>query len=1076
MKRALLLFTMLMVTGSLVFAQQRTISGKIVGSDGSPIPAATVQIKGTSSGTTADVQGVFRLQVPANATLIVRSIGYNTQEVAVGNRTSLTITLLSSSQNLNELVVTALGIKREARSLGYATTTVSSKDLNVSRPVNAVEGLNGRVAGLQINTINNGVDPGTRIVLRGNRHINSDNQALVVVDGEPVPNSFLSTIDPSDIQSISVLKGASAAALYGAEASNGVLMVTTKRGSQGGKPTIHFSSTVTMERISYFPKLQTRFGGYGGETGTEPWNPSYNYVDPYTGFPNYVPYENQSYGPEFNGDTTLAGRGYIGGPEADGTFYKVPYSAQKKDQRIHFFVTGITTQNDLSYSGGDAKNSYFISVQDVNIKGVTPNDAARRDAVRFAGKKTYDKFSADYSVDYSRKTTSTAGGDFGQGRPVYWNVLNTPANVPLESLKNLNSEYADVNGYYNAYYPNPYWQINNSRNNYAEDNFDGTLNLDLQVTSALKLHYRVGAILTNGLTHDYTAAVSFSPYALSDPWQAGNIPSSVKHKNGSVFDANDYNRRLQQDFIISFDKKYGHFSTDAFVGNTIWDRYRKYISTGSSDIFVPNFYNISARLGQPSANEFISDERRIGAFADVTEGYKNYLFLHAGFRRDWSSLLASKSTLNSLGYPANKGNNAYNFYVVDASWVFTDAIPSLKDNNVLSYGKLRAAYSNTGQISVGPYNIENVVVPPYGFPFGSTPALQLSSQYNNPNLKPEKTQDKEVGLELGFWNDKLSLAASYYNDITTNQTFPVDLSTATGYSSAYVNGGSIKSAGEELGVNLNDIVKTATGFSWSVGGNVSFQQSKVLSLYGGNKDFQVRYGNGGGSSDHAVVGQPYPVLEVNDLVRDPATGKVIVNSSGYPTLDPATKIVGQATPKVILGLNTTLKYKNLSLTAVGDYRGGNQFYAFLGQQLDFTGASQHTAQNGRQSFLFPNSEVSVNGKLVPNTTQYVRDGNIGFWVGSDYTAAGTSYIISGDVWKIRTVSLTYDFSNWIRRTKFVKAASFSVYGNDLFMFRPSQNVWTDPEFNVDNSNAAGITDYNQLPPTRKIGASLDLTF
>ncbi|HEY6082086.1 MAG TPA: SusC/RagA family TonB-linked outer membrane protein, partial [Chitinophagaceae bacterium] len=964
------------------------------------------------------------------------------------------------------LVVTALGVKREARSLGYGTSTVNSKELTESKPVNVATGLVGRVAGLQINTINNGVDPAVRITLRGNRHINSDNQALIVVDGVPVRSDFLATLDPNDILNISVLKGASAAALYGSEATNGVLIVTTKKGGQGGKPVIHFSNATTFSKLSYFPALQSRFGGYGGETTPLPWN-NQPTVNQYTGFPNYVPFENQSYGPEFNGDTTGPagqGYGYVGGPEANGSFLRTPYKAITPDQRIAFFVTGVTTQNDLSYSGGDDKDSYFMSVQDVSITGTVPKDKSRRTSARFNGKKTYGIFSAQFDLNYSRKSSDVVGGDFSQGRPVYWNVLNTPANVPLTKLKDWkNNPFADVNGYYNAYYPNPYWQIDNTRNTLGEDNVQATLTLNLQPVSWLNLLYRAGAVITNDAIHNSSAAVSFSPYALGDPWQAGNIAASVKLKNGSVNDFNYYYRRLSEDLIATFNKKFGDFSADLFVGGTIWDRYYKGIDVGSSNIFVPGFYNVSARLGELGGGEGISDERRLRAFSDLTLGYKDYIFLHGSLSRDWSSLLA-------------KGNNAYNFYDVDASFVFTDAVPGLKSSPWLSYGKIRAAYSITGQISVGPYSIQNVFTPAYGFPFGSTPGLILGSRYNNPGLKPEKTKEKEVGLDLGLWNDRINLTASYYQDNTVDQTFPVNLSTTTGFSSAFVNGGNVQSSGLEIGVNATP-VKSAGGFRWDLGGNISVNNSKVISLYGGSKEFQIVYNNGNGSYDYAIVGQPYPVLKVNDLIRDPANGKVVISTvDGYPHADSKTVNVGRSTPKYILGLHTSLSYKHFTLSGVADYRGGYNFYAFLGQQLDFTGASAHTAQNGRQSFIFPNSELLVNGKYEPNTSVATQSGNIGFWVGSDYTGTGTSYIISGDAWKLRTISLSYDFTDLIHQLKFIKGLTFTVVGNNLLMWRPSQNTWTDPEFNVDNSNAVSITDYNQLPPSRSYGASISLTF
>ncbi|PJJ76383.1 TonB-linked SusC/RagA family outer membrane protein [Thermoflavifilum aggregans] len=1079
MKKVLLFLTALLFSTVWAFGQQRTITGKVVDQNGNPIPYATVQIQGTNQGTTTDQQGNFTIEAPANAVLHISYIGYQAKDVPVNNQSHLQVTLQSTAQALNEVVVTALGVQREARSLGYSVGEVNNQDLNVSKPINVAQGLVGRLAGVQVSTLNNGVNPTVRVQLRGERHIYSDNQALVVIDGVEVNPNQLATLNPEDIQSVSVLKGASAAALYGAEATNGVLIVTTKRGAEGGKPIINFSSTVTLEKISYFPKLQDQFSGYGGETGTfnlGPGKENWPAINPYTGFANYIPFENQQYGPPFDGNPQ---NGFIGGANSQGQYFLVPFRPIKPDQRIAFFNTGVTTQNNISYSGGDQKNSYLISLQDVNIKGVVPKDQARRTTARFNGVKTYGKFTAQYNLSYSRQTSDVAGNDFTQsnghynapgsvdplgrfgsgGWPVYWNILNTPANIPITSLKNWQdtSSFASINNYYNAYYTNPYWQIDQSRLQNKADNFQADLSASLQATSWLNILYRVGLVTNNSYQHDFRYPVQFSAYSSTDPWGAGNYQSGGPVA-GSVWDGNDYTRRLQQDVLLTFTKKIGDYSGTLIVGNTIWDHYRHYQGEGSANLYLPGMFNIDYRQGEADVEEFISEERRIGTFGDLTLGYKNGLFLHGNFRRDYSSLLV-------------KGHNAYNVWDVDASWVFTDFIPSIK-GNILSYGKIRAAYSNTGQITVPPYSIQPAFNVTGGYPYGSVASLSLSSTYNNPNIVPENTIEKEVGLELGFWNDRINVEADYYRDNNRNQTLPVNLSSSTGYTSAFINAGEVLTWGWEFDVKVNPIIRTPSGFRWDAGANLSINDSKVLSLIGSVQDFNM------GLNNHAVVGQPLPVMELTDLQRDPEGHVVIDPSTGYPILDNTPKIVGRTTPKYILGLNTDLKYKNFTLTIIGDYRGGYGFYSNAGQNLDFTGASAHTAQNGRQSFIFPNSvyQDPTTGKYVPNTNIYVYDGSIGFWVYSDYRRAGTTYWLNAAAWKVRTISLSYDFSQFIQRTKFIHGASFSLLANDVLMFRPKQNVWTDPEFNYTNSNSFGYTTFYELPPTRKFSAVLNLTF
>ncbi|MDE3184810.1 MAG: SusC/RagA family TonB-linked outer membrane protein [Bacteroidota bacterium] len=1076
MRRFLALFAVLMLSGVLASAQDHSVKGHVTGPDGNSLPGITVQVKGSNTATATNSNGQFELTVPANATLIFTGVGFTEQTIKVGNRTTVDVTLASDAKRLNEVVVTALGIKRQQRALGYGTQNVGAKELNVSKPVTIGEGLTGKVAGLQINTINNGVDPGIRVVLRGYRHLNADNQALIVVDGIAVRSDFLSTINPNDVESINILKGASAAALYGVDATNGVLVITTKKGSENGKPVIEYNNTTMLESVSYMPALQNTFSPGSSETGAYNWpspsfvpDPSkvYYFQNPYTGEVQYVPYENQNFGIRFNGDPNL---GYIGGPGPDSTFFKQPFQGINPDPRRAFFQTGYRMQNNLSYSGGDSKNSYFLSVQDVSVKGVLPKDQGRRTDLYFSGKKTYGKFSATYNLSYAQKYSNTVGGDFNQNRPVYWNLLNQGANIPLNDprIKDPSSPYF-LDRYYNAYYPNPWWQIYNSRVINRTNYFTGNLQLNLQATNWLNLTYRAGTQFTSFDNNSYIAAVSFSPWAVSDPWGAGNTASGVGlHKNGSASYTNANARNITQDMIATIQKSFGDIDATLILGNEIAEKpygtdYSSITSVSSGQLFVDNFYNTDYRLGELTGSHYIEQTRLISGYGDLTLGYKNYLFLHGSFRRDYSSLLP-------------KGKNAYNFWSADASWVFTDAIKSLQNQDLISYGKLRVAYSNTGDITLRPYNVQNVFDVAGGFPYGSQAGIVLDGAYRNPNLVPEKTVEKEVGLELGLFNGRINLDADYYYSLTSGQTFPVNVSATTGYSSAFVNAGDVVSQGVEVGVTATVVQNNSSRLKWDVGGNFTWNGSNVQSLYQGSRDFTIGGYGGLTGSDHAVVGQPFPVIETVDLRRDPQ-GRVIIDpSTGYPILGDTLQIVGQVNPKYMVNVNTTLSWKNFSLNAQASYQGGNTFFAYVGQQLDFAGVPQWTTTNGRQRFIFPNSVYLDNGKYVPNDKYYTVDGNLNFWTNSPYAQAGTSFMESAAFWKLRNVSLTYDFKDVIQNVHWLHGLTFSVIGKNLIMLRPSQNVWTDPEFNYSTGNAQGITNYDQLPPTRQYGASLNIKF
>ena len=1076
MRRFLALYAVLMLSGVLASAQVHSVKGHVTGPDGNSLPGITVQLQGSNTATATNSNGQFELSVPANSTLVFTGVGFEDQTLKIGNRTVADITMASSTKRLNEVVVTALGIKRQARSLGYGSQNVGSSELNVSKPVTIGEGLTGKVAGLQINTINNGVDPGIRVVLRGYRHLNADNQALIVVDGIAVRSNFLSSLNPNDIASINVLKGASAAALYGVDATNGVLVITTKKGAEEGKPVIEFNNTTMLEKLSYIFPLQTKFSIGSGEVGPYPWAPPsfvpdknkvYYFQNPYTGEIQYVPYENQNYGMEYNGDPNL---GYIGGPLEDGSFFQTPFKAVSPDPRLAFFQTGYRIQNNLSFSGGDSKNSYFLSIQDVSTKGTVPKDQGRRTSLYFSGKKTYGKFSANYNISYAQKYTNEVGGDYFQGTPVYWNLLNQGANVPLTDprLSNPNSTFFNDN-YYNAYYPNPWWQIYNSRVITKTNYFTGVLQLNYQATDWLNLTYRAGTQYTTFDNNSYTAAVNFSPYQVGDPWGASNTASTVGlHKNGSATYLNANARNISQDIIVTMQKTFGDIDATLILGNNITEKpygndYSSQTGVSSSQLFIDNFYNTDYRIGELTGSHYIEKTRLISGYGDLTLGYKSYLFVHGSFRRDYSSLLP-------------KGKNAYNFWSTDASWVFTDAIKSLKNQDFISYGKVRVAYSNTGDITLRPYNIQNVFNVSPGFPYGSQAGIGLNGAYRNPNLVPEKTVEKEVGVEVGLFNGRINLDADYYYSLTSGQTFPVSVSGTTGYSSAFVNAGDVVSQGFEIGINATVVQNNVSRLKWILGGNFTWNGSNVQSLYQDSKDFNIGGYAGLTGSDHAVVGLPFPVIETVDIKRDPQGRPIIDPTDGFPILGDTLEVVGQVNPKYMANFNTTLSWKNFSLNAQASYQGGNVFYAYVGSQLNFTGTSQFTAQNGRQRFIYPNSVYEDNGKYVANDKYYTIDGNANFWTASGYADAGTSYIENAAFWKLRNVSLTYDFKDVIQNVHWLKGLTFSIIGKNLIMLRPSQNIWTDPEFNFDASNAQGITNYDQLPPTRQYGASINIKF
>ncbi len=1055
-KLFLLIVLFVFVSGYTLLAQTIVITGTVTSSVAGegPIPGVTVIVKGTTIGAITDASGKYSITVPANATTLVFSyIGMKSQEIEIGGRKVIDGILQSDLVNLNEVVVTAFGIKRQAKELGVATAQVSDKQLTQAGVSNVVNGLTAKVSGLQINTVNNGVNPATRITLRGNRHFLASNEALIVLDGVPVSADYLNSINPNDIGNVNILKGASAASLYGNDASNGVLVITTKRGS-GDKPVIKISNTTTFETVSYMPKLQTRFGSGSGEDTINSL-PEYTFwvgrdrnTDPYT------TYENQSYGPEFNGQLVP-----LGGTLIDGSYQMVPYSAVPNGKK-KFFNTGVSTQNDVSYSAGDDKNSFYLSAQDVNTTGTIPMDKNRRTGVRMAGSRTTGIIHADYTIGFSQTNTNVSGGEYFQGRPVYWNILNTPAQVDLTNYKDLvNNKFANPNGYFNAYYPNPYWQLNNSRVINRKENVLGSALISVNPAPWIDISYRAGLTYSSNAGNSYRNGVTYNSYMKTDPWAAGHMATGSPYAGVSA-DGIENSMILTGDLLVQLNHKIGDLSGKMILGNSMYSNKYRYVGVANNSLVIPLLYNIANRTGEPGVGETVLNRNSMGLFADLTIGYKDFAFLHASARNDWDSRLT-------------KDNRSFFYPGVDLSVVLSDAIPALKDNSFLSFAKVRGGWSQTGQISL---NNWYATIPSFGqatgFPFGTTAGFSLSTTLSNPLLRPELTTEVEGGFELSFIKNRFHVEVNAYQSNTKDQTIPATISLATGYASAYINAGELQTNGLETDFKLTPLLSLGD-LAWNLTVSYAHNTSKVISIMQDLNELPI------GDVSYAIVGQQFPAIKVTDVKRDP-DGHIIVDpSTGYPIKDPALKQMGHGNPNDILGIVNTLSYKGLNLNIVVDYRGGNVIDNWMGNSLDFTGTSWHSAQNGRQNFVIPNSVIETSpGVFTPNTDVVVKNAGRLFWTGADYQGVQSTYLTSAAFWKLREISLSYDVPVKNIFGGFIKAAQVGVVGRNLLMLRPKTNIWTDPEFNQQSgaSNALGYTTVDQTPPTRIYGFSVKLTF
>ncbi|TFF40158.1 SusC/RagA family TonB-linked outer membrane protein [Mucilaginibacter psychrotolerans] len=1041
MKKLLLVslcFLMLCVTQG--FAQNRVITGTVTSKDdGLPLPGVSVTVPGTAIGTQTNATGAYSLRVSGSGpvTLKFAFIGFASQTISAPERNVLNVALAGDAKQLGEVVINAAGgIQRKTRELGYQNTRVTSDQLTQGKAPTVAAGLTGKVAGLQINAVSSGVNPTYRLVLRGNRSLTGNNQALLVLDNVITPSSVLGNLNPEDIDDITVLNGASAAALYGSDASNGALVVTTKKGKKGVTE-IKASHLSTVEQVSFYPKLQSEFGS-GSSSNTQV----------------YDPIENQQYGPRFDG--TLR---QIGLPFQDGSVQTVPYTANR--DKYNFWQSGLTNQEDFSLSSGDEKSTLFLSGQYLNTKGTTNNDNYKRASVRLNGTRDFgNKLKAIYAVSFVQNTSDLTTAT----STVYDQLLQTPAQIPLLSYKDyVNNPYANPNGYYNGYYANPYFTIDNNRNLNRNNYLTGNVDLNYDPLDWLGFTGRAGLSSRSQYNKAHTGQFLFTPYALETYTSKSNIAGS--ESDGSLSDV-----QINAEFQTRLRKEFGDFLVKFIAAGSLRQNSYKSIGVGASSIFIPGLYNVSNRVGEAQASEGNYMARQQAVYGDLTVGYKNYLFLHVTGRNDWVSVLLPKN--RSFFYPA-----------ADVSFVASDAFSFIKESKVIDVLKLRAGVSKVGNVNLqsstgnpyGAYSLLPTFSPTSGFPYGSLGGFSQSSVLVSPDLKPEITKAFEVGVDFTLLGNRIDGSVTYYKSSTTDQTVQTTISNSTGFTSYLINTGEVQNSGIESALHFTPI-RSSGGLSITIGGNYTYLNNNVKSINANLPRLSIN----GSANSYAIENQPFPVLLGTDYLRDDQ-GRVIVDRiTGYPQVDPQVKVLGNAQPKHRLGVDIEVRFKGLRFTTLFEYRGSYSQYSESGGSLDFSGSSLRSVYYDRERFVFPNSSYldPVSNTYVPNTNVEVQDGGAGFFTSGSFNRNVTSnYVYSGNYWKWREVSLSYTLPKSILAgSKVIKNAIISLQGRNLFLWVPKTNEFTDPDYSNTDGNAIGITGLGQTPPTRYYGASLSLTF
>lgn len=1065
MKQALLVFTMLMVMFSLAYAQERQVSGRITGRDGVPIPFATVQVKGTTTGTTTDQSGNFKLNVSGtNPVLIIRNIGFSSKEVPVGQERTLDITLDQDTKNLSEVVITgALGIARQKRSVGYAATALKNEEITRVSPTGPLDGLKGRVAGADISTLNSQPGASSKIVLRGYTSLSGNVQPLFVVDGVPVTNQQLanrnpdntsngldfgngiSDLNPADIESVTVLKGAGATSLYGSRAANGVVMITTKKG-KSGKIKIEVNSAATFSKVGVLPEFQNTFGqGWSGHFAYE---------------------ENGSWGPRMDGKQRLWGA------VVDNSQLLKPFSPVDDNMR-DFYDIGTEFNNTVSISGGNETSTFLLSLGNVTSDGVIPTtaDYLTRNNIGLRASTKYNNFSLAGSLNYIKRTSRyvTDLGD-ERGATPFQEIMQIPRDHVITDSRNYTNKFYDVDNYFTPYAENPYYPLYENGNRYYSDRVFGYFEMGYKFTPWVNLLWRVGGDITNARLKDWKAINA----PKEGSWNAGANPAgSIRQSDiGYVGEISANTREYNTDLLLLLSPKINDdLSLDGTIGFNFNERGTRTHFSSIEGLTIPEYYNVSNSANPPKTSTDETLRRLFGLYGQATLNFRNYLFLTFNARNDWSSTLPINS--NNFFYPG-----------VNASFVVTDLLKT--DPKGLSYAKIRAGYGKTGN-DAAVYLLNSVLVPAdiitgFGnliFPVGGVSAFSVGNRIGNNNLKPEFTTELELGAELRFWDNRIGLDIAWYNRKSDNQILAIDIAPSAGYKTRTINFGEIQNKGIELSLNVAPF--RGNGFNWDFTYTFARNRNEVLDLPEGQERYQL-------SSFRdmkfvAIKGQPLGVIEGIGPKLSP-DGRPIINATNGLYVDSESDIrYGSTQRDFVMGLVNTFSYKGVSLGFNLDYRKGGVLYSNTSELTNFVGNAWRTTYNDRRPFVVPNSVneiVDGSGKTtyVENTTPVDYANYNAYWyISSNKAFAYGQNIIKRDFLKLREITVSYALPAKYARVIRAEQAQITFFGRNLWIWTPNDNLFIDPEIaNRGNALTSDWLEFGAAPGIRSMGVALKLTF
>jgi TonB-linked SusC/RagA family outer membrane protein len=996
--------------------QDITVSGKVTSTSGETLPGVNVLLKGTNTGTVTNLEGQYKLSVPTPSSVLVFSfIGYETQEVEINGRSIIDMELEEESEALEEVVVTAMGIKREAKSLTYSAQVIDATSVNEARETNVINSLQGKVAGVNITRSATGPGGNSKVLIRGSRSITGNNQPLYVIDGVPLNNSTrasgggsfggrdggggIGMINPDNIESMTVLKGASAAAVYGSAGQNGAIIITTKSG-QEGKITVDYNGGITLDQAFDLPKRQYEYGqGDGGV---------------------YSPSSERSFGPKADGREVTLWNGET-----------VPLTGQP-DNLKNFFRTGTTLMNSISASGGNEKMLTYFSYGNAKAEGILRNhDLVRHNFDLKLDNKISSKLSFTTKLTYILEDVNNKPHTGEQGYPVS-SIYRSPTSIPLSAMQEF--AYIDEQGIERQNYwkpgssilSNPYWNLNRDLFYEQKDRLIGLFTVRYEFDDWINLQVRGSIDKTMEKTERKVYNDTYTTYGL-----------------GSIYDVGDYTRQNSNvDALLTINRDLSEkLDLSLILGGAVQQGRSSSVTVQSNGLYKQNYFFLSNSRAPITANGLAESPQVQSLFGTATLAYNDYLFLEATGRNDWSSALP-------------KDNQSYFYPSVGLTGIISEMLSMPK---WITYGKLRAslAYSGSGGAAYRDRNYYSV---------GRGGLIGTPSVRSLPTYKPEMTSAFEIGADWRFFEARLGFDFTYYYTDTKNQLITIATPAASLYSSQYINAGLINNNGIEVSMNLVPV--ETQDFVWDAMFNFSKNNNKIIRLTDEitsavlTDDRQVLV--------LAEVGGSYGDMYAVGWQRD-EMGRPLVNDEGSPMLTGGKDVhVGNYNPNYNLGFSNNLNYKNLSLSFLFDYRNGGTVIAGTQALLDADGHSEASLRGREEGIVL--DAYTVDGE---RNTQSITSQSYFGSIGERYPA-GEFYAYSGTNLRLREVVFGYNFANdLVRRTGFITSAKLSLIGrNLLFLYKDAP---FDPDLVLGTGNAGG-TEYNSFPTTRSMGVNLKLTF